>query len=304
MFLFNKNLNLIKWENNNNIQEYIRQKMQQYVINKVIGLTYTDLYFNESDITILDIGGGYSEWSSDFWKIHLNKLNKIYIYNLDINDYLGYHLRGNIELESKIIYNNLEIKNEIKKNKTEIIKNGFFTIYKKINLIKENIPYDDNSIYFVYHRDMITVYNEKQWCYIINEINRILKKDCYSEFVEYDFIIKNSKYNDLTFDINNFLERKFGEVNIKNIYYKIMKVFTNVKIKKIKLQLYGDSLFNKKCIDIIILGYLNIKNDILKISKNKYNNKNITFEEIINELIIEWKENKCYIELHFISAKK
>lgn len=72
---------LLDWEKVNNIEESKRQKIQQEVIYELVGITYTILQFDNIDNKkiIIDIGGGYSVWSSLFLNIHINKLNNITI---------------------------------------------------------------------------------------------------------------------------------------------------------------------------------------------------------------------------------
>lgn len=67
------------------------------------------------------------------WSNHFNQLyNDIFIYDIDIN----------------------------KK----------FYPYLLMDLKKDKLTFKDNTIHFVYQRDMITVYENYEWIHIINEI--------------------------------------------------------------------------------------------------------------------------------------
>lgn len=301
MFFINKTT-LIKWKNlnTNNIEVY-RQTIQQDIINKFFDLTFSPIVEDEYQNIIIDMGSGYSRWLINFIKKYKKNISKFIIYSFDINDILGEYLK---ELSIVEKQNNSDILNkEIKNIKDDIIEVGTYSIYIKKDLTKEKIDLEDNCVNFIYHRDMITVYNLKQWDNIIQEIYRLLKPGKYAEFVEYDFIIKNVKESYITNIINEYLDKKFKEININTIYNKIKKKFNNTKHVIKQIPLYDESMFNCTCIHNMILGYSHFMKDIIDILRNKHN-ISLTYNDISNILIAEWETNKSYIELYFISVEK
>lgn len=119
--------------------------------------------------------------------------------------------------------------------------------YLLIDLKKDKITFKDNTIDFVYQRDMVTVYEDNEWINIINEIYRVLKKDGYAEFVEYNiYVNSNQKTNYYSNIINKYLMKIFDKNNIEYICNNIKIVFSDVRIYIKKLPLYDESIFQKK----------------------------------------------------------
>lgn len=292
------NNNILNWDNlkdTMNIEIY-RQYIQQEIIDKFFDLTYSpiiDNHINDKKF-IVDMGSGYCRWSLKLIKKFQNMLisNDIVIYNFDINDILNEYLKEILNIENDMI-----------KIKDEIIKIGYYSIYEKINLRTDKLRFTDNYIYFIYQRDMLSVYDLNQWDHIIGEIYRTLKTNCFAEFVEYDFVINNIKDGYMTNILKDYLNEKLKDINIKIILNKIKKKFNNVDYIIKKLPLYKESIFNNICIDNMILGCSHFMEDILFILKNKYDII-LTYNELTDLLISEWEENKCYIKIYFISAKK
>jgi SAM-dependent methyltransferase len=199
------------------------------------------------------------------WSNHFNQLyNNVFIYDIDINKYLYPYLL--------------------------------------IDLKKDKITFKDDTIFFVYQRDMITVYEKNEWIHIINEIYRVLKKDGYTEFVEYNiYINSNQKLNYYSNIINKYLMKIFNKNNIEDICDNIKTVFSNIKIHKKILPLYNEELFQGKCINNLIMGYNHFNPDLSYFIKEKYN---ITFTEYIDFLKKEWENNKSYLEVYIMIAKK
>lgn len=288
LFVNNK---LLNWEKPDNI-EFYRQPIQQSIIDNFFDLTFSFININEiinSKKIIIDIGSGYGKWLNKFIKKYKNKINNFSIYSYDINDILGNYLKEFINIENRI--------------KDEIIEIGLYCIFRKKDLRKQKIDFVDNSVYFVYQRDMITVYNLKEWKFIIKEIYRVLIFNCKCEFVEYNFIIKNVGNNDITNIINKCIEKKFKKINIDIIINMINKYFNNIDYTVKRIPLYNEYEFNGIGVENIILYYTHFMDDILKIFKKEYNNI-LTYNEIIDLLISEWEDNKSYIEIYFISVKK
>lgn len=293
MFLINRiftNKPLIDWNESDNI-EFYRQLTQQNIIDKIFNLTFTfnnnKIEKNDDKKIIIDIGSGYSKWLIKFIKKYKNSINMFSIYSYDINDVLGEYLKEFVDIENR--------------EKQEIIELGLYCIYKRKDLKKDKIDFPDNSVFFIYQRDMIIVYNLNEWIHVINEIHRVLKKGGKCEFVDYDFIIKNVENNSMTDIINKYVKKKV--LNINCIFDKINKTFNNVKYKIIKIPLYNESKFNGVCIENIILYYTHFIEYIIKNLKKRYNII-LTYNEIISLLISEWEINKSYIELYFISMEK
>lgn len=97
--------------------------------------------------------------------------------------------------------------------------------YLLIDLKKDKITFMDNTIDFVYQRDMVTVYEENEWINIINEIYRVLKKDGYAEFVEYNIYVNSNQEKNYYSDIiNKYLKNIFNKNNIEYICNNIKNV--------------------------------------------------------------------------------
>jgi ubiquinone/menaquinone biosynthesis C-methylase UbiE len=174
--------------------------------------------------------------------------------------------------------------------------------YLLIDLKKDKIIFKDNTIYFVYQRDMITVYENNEWIHIINEIYRVLKKDGYAEFVEYNiYVNSNQKTNCYSNMINKYLMKIFNKNNIEDICDNIKNIFSNIKIHKKILPLYNEDIFQGKCIENLIMGYNHFNSDLSYVIKEKYN---ITFTEYIDLLKNEWENNKSYMEVYIIIVQK
>lgn len=280
----------IDWNKHNNI-EFYRQSIEQIIIDNYIDLTFTkieDIQNNNKKI-IIDIKSEYCRWIMNFIKKYKNEIYNFSLYNYDINDNLG-----------KYIDENTDINNDIR---NEIMEISLYCIYKKNKLGKEKFKILDNTIYFIHQKNVISIYNSKEWKFMINEIHRILKPNCKCEFVEYDFIIKNVDDGDITNKINKYFIKKFGKVNIDFIIKNTKKKYNKVETKIIKLPLYDESIFKSICIENVIIGYSYFMEDIIKVLKKKYNIL-LTFKEIVNILLSEWKYKKSYIEIYFISAQK
>ena len=197
-----------------NVEE-LRQEIQQNIVyiscnNKL----FLSPLKNNVNI-VLNIGSGYCFWSREFLKEKENDI--ILIVNLDIKEY----------------YKN----------------NEYLMIFKHKNLKTDNINFKDNTVDYVYQRDMLSVYNMLEWENIIKDIHRVLKKDGYFELVEYDITIKHNKiFNTIFSDIFfNYLKDIFKtngyvyDIDIicnktKNIFFqKIKKIFVkSVALLKLK----------------------------------------------------------------------
>lgn len=224
---------------------------------------------------ILNIGSGYCFWSRDF--ISKNMKNNYLIINIDINEF----------------YKDYEIS----------------MIFEKIDLKIDNLKFIDNSIGFIYQRDMISVYKDYEWDNIIKEIYRVLRKNKYFEIIEYDVDV----YHDIKYEryiSNIFFEhltstfKNNGYIyDVNHIYAKIKNIFVNSEINHlvIKLPLYDEEIFNNLCTENAVLGFNHIRNELNIILKIKYNTN---FEKALKTLKKEWIQNKSYMKLHIIYGKK
>lgn len=290
---FKNNKQLINWNKKNDI-EFYRQKIEQDIIDNYLELTFTcldhnNLEKNDRSKIIIDMGSGYCKWLIKFIKTYKKQIFNFSIYSFDNIDILGNYLNDDINIENNI--------------KEEIIELGLHCVYIKKDLKKGKLNFLDDSIYFVYQRNMLTVYKIKEWNYTINEIFRILKKNCVAEFVEYDFIIKNIESESITNKINKYIGKKLKNIDINIILNKINEKFHETKYRSVILPLYKEDIFKGICIENVILGYTHFMDDIIILLKKKYNII-LTYNEIINILTAEWENKKSYIELYFISAKK
>lgn len=216
--------------------------------------------------------------------------NKIYIFGIDQYDFF------------KIInYKDFEnIKKVIKENLNIIINN--------YDVIKEGIKYKNETIDFVYQRDMISIYKIDQWDKIIKEIHRVLKYNGYVEITEYDINIKknfnkrtiiNDIYNETLIDI---FKINGNEINIMNLYNKIALIFgeENVEIIKKEIPLYYENNLNSIMTENMIKGYNYFKKPLLETLKLK----GYDFYESLRIIKEEWEESKAYLNLYVIIAKK
>lgn len=219
---------------------------------------------------VLNLGSGYRIWS-----IYMSQLyNNLIIIDIDIINY------NEKICEPLIIFDNIDLKND------------------KISRI-------DNSVDFIYQRDMISVYENDEWDILINEIYRILKNKAFVELVEYDFIIEHKIKNKCVFTniVVSYLIEMFKKNNhiyeVEKIYHKLKKNFNPLKINimKIELPLYVENKFEGICIDNLILGIKHIEKSLENITKK-------SFDEIIENLKKEWRINKSYMKLYIIYAQK
>lgn len=92
------------------------------------------------------------------------------------------------------------------------------------------------------------------------------------------------------------------EINILNIYNKIISKFgeKNVKIIKKKLPLYYEDNFKGFMVKNMLLGYNYFKNPLTKTLKLKGYN----FDEALELLKDEWYINRSYMVIYIITAKK
>lgn len=278
--MFERRKNILKkvWNNieylKENIEE-IRQEIQQNILyiacdNK---LFLSPLKEHQNNV-ILNIGSGYCFWSKEFLQ-YFQENNNYLIINIDIKEY-------NENYEPLMIF-------------------------KHIDLKTDNLNFKNNSIYYAYQRDMLSVYNIDEWEHIIKEIYRILKKDCYFELVEYDINIKHNKiiktqFSNIFFDFLRDIFRKNNYVyDINIIYNKVKIIFSESKYIKINLPLYYEKKFQGICADNYILGLYHFKSQLNDILKSKFN---ISFEQGIKELEKEWNQNESYMGLHIIYCQK
>lgn len=256
-----------------NIEE-LRQEIQQNIVyiscnNK---LFLSPLKNNNNNI-VLNIGSGYCFWSREFLKDKENEI--VLMVNLDIKEY----------------YKN----------------NEYLMIFKHKNLKTDNINFKDNTVNYVYQRDMLSVYNMFEWENIIKEIHRVLKKDGYFELVEYDITIKHNKiFNKIFSDIFfNYLKDIFKTndyvYDIDIICNKTKIIFTETKYLKVQLPLYYEKKYRGMCSNNYILGLYHFKEQINSILKTKFN---IDFDQGIKELENEWDQNESYMGLYIIYCKK
>jgi hypothetical protein len=246
-------------------RQYIQHLLLYKACDEKIFLSPIDGIMEYGNNMILNLGSGYSIWTNHVNSIYYNK--KIYtnfIYDIDINKDLN--------------------------------------PYELTDLRKDRIKFYDNVISFIYQRDMITVYKIDEWFHVINEIYRLLKKDGYAEFVEYNIYVgSNEKQNYYSDIINKYLEKIYNKNNIKDICDIIEQIFKNIKIEIKKLPLYNENIFEGKCVENVIMGYKHFKTEISYTINYKYN---ITYKEYIDLLKKEWENNKSCIEIYIITVKK
>lgn len=228
---------------------------------------------NDKYHLVLNLGSGYCMWSKKI----LEKFKNFYIINIDIINYY--------------------------KNNDEILMD-----FQNVNLKKDKIKFKDNTVSYIYNRDMITVYDFYEWDNILNEIYRVLINNGSFEIVEYDVSIKHNTIfkTNVTDIFDKYLKDYLKQNNLDNIhslYNKINKLFKNSDIKhvKIKLPLYYESKYKGMCFFNYILGLKHFKKELDSILKTKIN---VDFDEAINILQEELDQNKSYMELNIIYGKK
>lgn len=286
---FNKR-KLINWKRPDDLELY-RYDIEQKIINVFYEPEFLFLYnnynkkSNEKIIIIIDFG--YSKWLINFIEKHKKEKNNFSIFNLDFNNTFDFYLNYLKDVENNI--------------KNDLIDIG---IYCEPNDPKRDFSYFNNeSVHYVYQKNMITVFNHKKWILTINEIHRVLKKTCNCEFLEYDFKIKNIEYDDISYKINKYIEKEINKININIVINEINKKFDNIKINKIKIPLYKEFVFNGICIENVILGYSQFRDKIIKMLKLKYNIE-LNYDELKDILIYEWEKGKSYIEFYIINCIK
>lgn len=257
--------------------ELKRQLLHDKIIYKICDNNFILSPIKNIDL-VINLGSGYGSWSHFF-----NSLNNVFcIINIDIENYYP------IFCEKCIDYNVPE----------PIIE------FKEIDLKKEFINFKNNSVDFIYQRDMLSVYNVSEWSNILNDIYKTLKVNSYLELVEYDFVIKHDNLlnNKYTKKINNYLIDNFKKNNyihdINLLIDIIRKVFKKkINIKVTKLPLYPNSIFNDECIEVLMIGYEYFKDEIENIF-------NIEYKNFVNNIKEEWITNRSYLSLYIIYVKK
>lgn len=276
MLLFKrKNILEKKW-----LQRFNFELRRQLLHNEIAYKASNNGFFVnqiKNDCVIINLGSGYGIWTHNVSILYNNSC----FVNIDIIDHYKIFCKEFFEegiIQQPNIY------------------------FDKIDLKKDNIKFKDNSVDFIYQRDMLSVYNFIEWQNIINEMNRVLKKDGYIELVEFDFIIKhknniNDKFSKI---VNNYLIDIFKKNNYiykPNILIDILKeCFILNKTDVIKLPLYYNNTFKDHCIEDLIISYEYVKDEIEKICF-------CDFDELILKLKNEWVINESYIELYIISGK-
>lgn len=280
------------WKNDDtDVIEIYRQFINHFITYIANNNNYTiaplDSYLDNKSI-IIDIGCGFMTWSISM----INKYNyNINIFAIDKNKKIPITDYSNIE-DDQII---------------EILKNRDSTnlLFIPDDVIKHGLPFKNNSVDFIYQRDMLSVYTNLEWDFIIDEMFRILKKGKYIELVEYDIKIYNKKQNKnkISNIFNETLLNIFKEININEIYKKVEIIFgiDNVFIEKVKLPLYKEDKFNGLIIENMIIGYTKYFKNVLTNAIIKYN---YNFDEAINTIKKEWEDNESYMELNIIYCKK
>lgn len=276
----NSSKDIIKkiWRDIENYEEK-RQFLQHLIVyiacNENLFLSPIEPSDANDNYVILNIGSGYCFWSREF--ISKNKKNNYLIVNIDINEF----------------YKDCE----------------FSMIFEKIDLKINNLKFIDNSIGFIYQRDMISVYKNYEWDNIIKEVYRVLRKNKYFEIIEYDVdVYHNIKsercISDIFFEHLTSTFKNNGYIyDANHIYAKIKNMFIDSEINHlvINLPLYDEETFNNLCTENAILGFNHIKNELNIVLKIKYN---INFEQALDRLKKEWIQNKSYMKLHIIYGKK
>src|ERR1700730_10294470 len=222
---------------------------------------------------ILNIGSGYCVWSREF----VLKNNNYVVINIDINNF----------------YKNDDI----------------LMFFKKINLKTEKLTFNNNRIYYVYQRDMISIYKDLEWNNIIEDIHRVLMCNGYFEFIEYDIGVYHEKnyerpISNIFFGFLTSMFKENGYIyDVEHIYDKIKNVFIDSELKhlKINLPLYNEENYNNICTENAILAFTHFRDKLGTILKTKYK---IDFDQSLGILKNEWIQNKSYMRLHIIFGKK
>lgn len=290
MYLMNlfKKSKLINWKEPDIIELY-RLNIEQNIIDLFGDSTFSCFnqnYINkDKDIKIIiNIECGYSKWVSDFLNKNKQNMNDYAFFYIDINDISTHYLNSLADINNRV--------------KQDLIMMAAYG-----ELEKDFRNFLDESVYFIYQKNMITVFNFKEWGFMISEIFRVLKNMCVCEFIEYDFKIKKVEKNSISYKINNHIEKKLQKLNMNTIIAEINKKFTKTKIKKIIMPLYNEPIFEGACRDNVIIGYSHFAKGIIKMLRSEHG-INLDQETMRKLLFSEWERDKCHIELYIISATK
>lgn len=290
MYLLNlfKKKKLINWKEPDTIELY-RHNIEQNIIEAFGDSTFSSFnqnYMNkDKEIKIIiSIECGYSKWVSDFLKKNKQNMNDYAFFYFDINDTSTYYLNSLPDINNSV--------------KQDLIMMG---TYGEVE--KDFEKFLDESVYFIYQKNMISVFSFKKWSFVISEIFRVLKNMCVCEFIEYDFKIKKVEKNSISDKINNHIEKKLEKLNMNTIIAEINKKFTKTKIKKIIMPLYYEYTFKGVCKDNVIIGYSHFAKGIIKMLRFEHGII-LDQETMRNLLYSEWERGKCHIELYIISATK
>ncbi|CAB4444705.1 unnamed protein product [Rhizophagus irregularis] len=184
--------------------------------------------------------------------------------------------------------------------------------FLQANIIKNGLPYEDNTFDYVFCRLVNFSYTIKDWKVVINEICRVCKIGGYVEFME----------KDVKFDIKNEYTKKVFSRFIKNLQKRNIEPIISLKIEQYIKETNNFPVINHEKRDVPTGEWGDNENDTFKIGKNNNgiikwgaeNIKNIMIEDgdydekewnpIVNNFMKELDENHIYDNIHRIFAKK
>lgn len=319
--LYRNNKLLMKiWDNLKNINEENKNEnevLRQFINNDIINLAFNEIIITQltqllqDKNVIIDIGCGAMTWFYDilYELKHENNNNVPLLIGIDILDFKT--IIKSLKNDVLIHYNkdNYNIDEFLEDN--FILKNYDINLYYLYGLhLKKNITD------FIYQRDMITVYNNNQWDLILNSMYDVLKINGCIQLIEFDINIKNniSKIKDnkisniLNESLMNIFKNNNIEIDIEKICKKVVNKFgnENVKIIKRELPLYNEDVFNNLMLENMKIGYQYFKEPFIEILKLKgiINEKISNFNIVMDIVIKEWEENRSYMDIYCIIAKK
>lgn len=297
-------------EENKNENEVLRQFINNDIINltfgKIIGPQLKKIIQDKK--IIIDIGCGTMTWFYDIlYQLKIENKNIVpLLIGIDILDFTSIMKK----LKKDVLIHYYKYNYTIE----EFLVDNFILENYDVNLY--GLLHEKNRIDFIYQRDMITAYNCNQWDPILNSMYDVLKVNGSIELIEYDINIKNEvldpKNNKISDILNKSLINIFKnnniEINIENICKKVSNKFgyENVDIIKKKLPLYNEKFFNNLMLENMKIGYQYFKDPFMKILKLEgiIDEKYIDFGTIMEVVIKEWEENKSYMDIYCIYARK
>ncbi|KAI8881057.1 S-adenosyl-L-methionine-dependent methyltransferase [Backusella circina FSU 941] len=255
--------------------EIDRLVSQHYILRTAFDSDYSvpsSLFQKKKNTVVLDIGCGPGTWTMEM----ASQFPKVTFIGVDFRDMSPHDIKP---------------------------KNCHFQ--QHLDIVK--LPFGDNSVDYIFQRDMNWFLNAENWIPLIKEYFRILKPGGWIELVEPDLESQSSLENESY--LNNkllnlithrgkdaFVARKLSSIMAASGFRRIESRFQSIPLGWGK----GKDAFSKACASqqLWLLKSLQPSlSQMTSIAPDKYN-------QYLDDLAIEWCEARTYINWHRSIAQK